>query len=219
MDIIWDGVTRAETLQDQWLAIRSVLADSAKTGDSSKVLGILGKHTELTNTFRPGGKALYAPLHHAAYGGASVEVVNRLIELGAWRTLQNSRGERPVDVAERRDHGHLLDVLEPVFRRRVPFGILGKIQTHFHGVIRGRADSLVQQHALRLPELEPLLELVEPKMWFPIPGMYGGFSYWLESDGVEATLIAESWCRVEAGSGQRHEVTSEGSRLMDEGFV
>jgi hypothetical protein len=30
-----------------------------------------------------------------------VRVVERLIELGAWRTLQNTRGERPVDVAER----------------------------------------------------------------------------------------------------------------------
>lgn len=219
MDIIWDGIIHAEALDEEWLAIRHALADSAKAEDWPKVLEILGKHSELINTCRPGGRALFAPIHQAAYGGASVEVVEKLLELGAWRTLQNSRGERPVDVAEGRGHGQLLGILEPVYRHRVPLGILAKIQTHFHDVIRGRADALVQQHTLRLPELEPLLELVEPKMWFPVPGMYGGFSYWLESDGVEAKLIAESWCRVEGGSGQRHEITSEGVQLVDEGFV
>ena len=56
-------------------------------------------------------------------------------------------------------------------------------------------------------------------MWFAVPGMYGGFSYGFESFGVDAKLIAESWCRVVGGSGQRHEITSEGSRLLDEGFV
>jgi hypothetical protein len=56
-------------------------------------------------------------------------------------------------------------------------------------------------------------------MWFPVPGMYGGFSYRLEAAGVEAKLVSESWSRVVGGSGQRHEVTSEGSRLVEEGFV
>ena len=56
-------------------------------------------------------------------------------------------------------------------------------------------------------------------MWFTVPGMYGGFSYWLETDGVEPRLIAESWCRVVGGSGQRHEVTPSGSQLLEEGFV
>ncbi len=47
------------------------------------------------------------------------------------------------------------------------------------------------------------------QMWFPVPGMYGGFSYRLESAGVEAKLVSESWCRVVGGSGQRHEITRE----------
>ncbi|HQU43766.1 MAG TPA: hypothetical protein PK867_13200 [Pirellulales bacterium] len=111
------------------------------------------------------------------------------------------------------------EVLEPVLKQRVPIGVLLKIQAEFHEVIRGRADRLVQEHALRLPELEPLLELDLPKMWFAVPGMYGGFSYRLESAGVEAKLVSESWCRVSGGSGQRHEISSEGSRLVEEGFV
>ena len=63
------------------------------------------------------------------------------------------------------------------------------------------------------------MELDRPQMWFPVPGMYGGFSYRLEAAGVEAKLVSERWSRVVGGSGQRHEVTSEGSRLVEEGFV
>lgn len=106
-----------------------------------------------------------------------------------------------------------------MLKRHVPIGILLKIQSNFHDVIRATIDRELPNHKLRLPELEPLLELERPQMWFPIPGMYGGFSYWLESTGVTAKLISESWCRVVAGSGQRHEITSQGSRLVAEGFV
>jgi hypothetical protein len=40
-----------------------------------------------------------------------------------------------------------------------------------------RAAQLVFEEALRLPELEPLLELETPSVYFAVPGMYGGFSY------------------------------------------
>jgi hypothetical protein len=96
---------------------------------------------------------------------------------------------------------------------------LQAIQQHFHEVIRGRAAELIDQHGLKLPELAPLLSSGEPEAWFPIPGMYGGFSYRLEGEGERAKLVTESWCRVAGGSGQRHEITAEGSKLVDEGFV
>jgi hypothetical protein len=144
-------------------------------------------------------KARYKIENWAAYGGAPLEVVVKLLRLGAWRTLQNARGERPVDVAERQGHQHLLGTLTPVLQRRVPIGVLLKIQSHFHDVIRGRAvEGNLQLDALRLPELEHLLEIgtgAEP-VWFAVPGMYGGFAYSLRTDGVEAALVSESWCRV-----------------------
>lgn len=219
MDIIWDGITQAGTLSDWAATARSALADAAKAYNWPRVFELISEHREFANSCRPGGKSLFAPLHQAAHAGAAVEVVHRLIELGAWRTLQNARGERPVDVAERKGHHHLRGVLEPVLKHRVPHGVLLRIQFHFHEVIRGRIDRQLPEHGLRLPELEPLLELDHPQMWFPVPGMYGGFSYRLESTGVEAKLISESWCRVDGGSGQRHEITSEGSRLVEEGFA
>lgn len=219
MDVVWDGITRATTLNDWAAKFRTGLADAAKAYDWPSVFQFLSEHGEFVNACRPDGQSLYAPLHQAAHAGAPLEVVHRLLEKGAWRTLQNARGERPVDIAARHGHTFLLEVLEPVYQHRVPLGVLLKIQAYFHEAIRRRADRLVQEHALRLPELEPLLELERPQMWFAVPGMYGGFNYRLESMGVEGKLVAESWSRVCGGSGQRHEITSEGSRLVEEGFV
>lgn len=219
MEIVWDGITLAETLTEWGPDARTGLADAAKSYDWPRVFDILVKHPEFVNSCRPGGQSLYAPLHQAAHGGAPLDAAQQLLRMGAWRTLQNARGERPVDVAAKTRHAHLLLVLEPEYKRQVPHGILLKIQAHFHAVIRERADRLVQEHALRLPEVEPLLEFEAPKMWFAIPGMCGGFSFWLEAVGVEAKLVSESWCRVAGGSGQRHEITSAGSKLIAEGFV
>jgi hypothetical protein len=219
MSILWDGMTQPETINESSLESRIKLADAARDGNWKKVLTVLEGDSSLINVSRPGGKSLFAPIHQAAYCGASESVVLRLIDAGAWRTLQNSRGERAVDVAQRRGHTHLIRLLEPVIKHRVPVGVLLKIQATFHAVIRGRVDELVQQHQLRLPELEPLLELDTAEMWFPVPGMYGGFSYRLDTFGVDARLVAESWCRVAGGSGQRHQITSRGSQLVAEGFV
>jgi len=103
--------------------------------------------------------------------------------------------------------------------KQIPIDTLMKIQRHFHEVIRERAGDLIDKHQVSLPELKSLLVMKEPKAWFPIPGMYGGFSYWLEGTGKTAKLITESWCRVVEGSGQRHEITEEGSKVVAAGFV
>jgi hypothetical protein len=219
MEAVWDGLTRPETLKQEFVRVRQELADAAKNYDWTGVMAILSEHQELINTTRLGGSSLYAPLHQAAHGGAPSEIVDKLIGLGAWRTLQNVRGERPVDVAARRGHLHLLGILAPDLKRSVPIGILLKMQAHFHTVIRGRAEKEVQQHRLRLPELEPLLEFDDLRVWFAVPGMYGGFNYWLLADGVKPKLESESWCRVVEGSGERHAISLAGSRLIAEGFV
>lgn len=219
MSPIWDGVTKAEALKEEWVKTRHALADAAKSYNWPQVFQLLQQHPNLINTTRLGGKSLYTPLHQAAYGGAPIEVAEKLIQMSAWRTLQNARGERPVDVAQRRGHQHLIEILTPQYKHHLPTGILSKIQGYFHAVIRGRIDAPLAGHELRLPELEPLLELDAVQIWFPVPGMYGGFNYWLEQDGVEAKLISQSWCRVVGGSGQQHEITSAGSQLVDEGWV
>ncbi len=219
MDVVWDGVVQAKDLSPKIANLRHRLADAAKEGSWTKVLEMLRQHPELVNSSRPDGSSRFSPLHQSTYGGADVNVVQQLVQSGAWRTLQNARGERPVDVASRRGHGQLIPALEPVLKHKVPNGVLLRIHAAFHEVIVGRIREPLPELKLRLPELEPLLELDRPKMWFPVPGMYGGFSYWLEGSGADAKLISESWCRVVGGSGQRHSITSAGYELVEEGFV
>jgi hypothetical protein len=219
VDIVWNGITRPETLSPEDLVLRRAFADAAKLYDWPRVFEMVAKNRDLIKCTRPGGSSLFAPLHQAAHGGAPVQEVRRLIRLGAWRTLRTARGERPVDVARRKGHAHLLKALEPVYKHRVPPADLLAIQEHFHAVILDRAKQPVWEHRLRLPALDPLLELKHPKMWFTVPGMCGGFSYWLEIDESQTRLISESWCRVVGGSGQRHVVTTAGSELVEEGFV
>jgi hypothetical protein len=219
MNIEWDGVTKSKTVHDSFVKIRHELADAAKSYNWQLMLKILKTNPNLINSTRLDGTALYAPLHQAAHGGAPVEVVEQLLAMGAWRTLRNAVGERPVDIAIKNGHHHLAALLEPIYKRQIPLDTLQSIQKHFHHVILGRVESLVQKHSLRLPELEPLLEIENCQAWFPVPGMYGGFHYWLEGEGEEAKLVSDSWCRVAGGSGQRHEIKFGGSELIDEGFV
>jgi hypothetical protein len=218
-DAIWDVITGTETLSEVELELRQSVANCAKNYDWSRLLVLLTQHPELVNTVRPGGKSWFAPIHQAAHGGASPEVVRALLDLGAWRTLKNAAGDRAVDIARAKSHAKLLAILDPVFMQSVPQPILEGIQAHFHELIRQRAGELVREHMLRLPVLEPILEFPPRKFWFAIPGMYGGFAYWLVEGRTSTVLVSESWCRIAGGSGQRHEINAHGCRLVDRGFV
>ncbi|WP_186512913.1 ankyrin repeat domain-containing protein [Synechococcus sp. A15-44] len=215
----WVGITKSEALLDGEVVIRHALADATKQYNWKKTLEILDERPDLINVTRPDGRSLYTPLHQSAHGNAPGEVVQKMLDMGAWRTLRNADDERAVDIAKRRGYQSLVHLLEPVYKTHISHTTLQKIQTNFHEIILGRAGDLVQKSRLRLPELEPLLELEQPRMWFPVPRMYGGFSYWLDGEGKNAKLISESWCRVVGGSGQRHEITSKEGKLVDEGFV
>jgi hypothetical protein len=60
-----------------------------------------------------------------------------------------------------------------------------------------------------------LHEVPGQRVWFSVPGMYGGFDITLR----QGNLDVRSWCRVVGGSGQAHLITPEGAVLVDEGFV
>ncbi len=95
--------------------------------------------------------------------------------------------------------------------------ILRRIEEHFHAVIKRR---VVDEGRLPLPDALPHLDGVDgERHWFPVPGMYGGFSFQWDVSGKELRLVVESWCRVVEGSGQRHHITAQGAELVDEGFV
>jgi hypothetical protein len=216
----WLGIIQREKYNDWVVQARDAIADAAKAYDWPAVFRLLKEHPDDVNGWRVGGTSWYTPLHQAARGGAPREVVERLVALGAWRTLKTAKSELPVDIARKHGHDHLLGVLQPSQVRKVDARALEEMQAHLHEVIRGRVMVLEGVlEALRLPELGPVTEYSRATFWFMVPGMYGGFKYWLEADGAQPKLVCESWCRVVDGSGERHEVTPEGARLVNEGFV
>lgn len=102
----------------------------------------------------------------------------------------------------------------------MPPGILARGETHLYEAMLGRAAQDIRTAGLRLPELGPPLDLsTEPAIGFAIPGTDGGFAYRPRADGVDPLLVAESRSRVVGGSGQRHDITSAGAKLVEEGFV
>jgi hypothetical protein len=114
------------------------------------------------------GKKRYAPLHQAAWHGAPTGIVQGLIEFGAWRTLQSSTGERPVDIAARRGNHHLARVLEPEVKHHVPSDVLAGLRRNLHALITEYDKSAPRY--LRLPELEVLTELDPPVYWIRVSG-------------------------------------------------
>ena len=96
---------------------------------------------------------------------------------------------------------------------------LERVQAHFHTLIRSRAGDRLGDQASSLPQLSKEEGSEEEPGWFPIDGMDGGFKYWWDAPAARLRLMSESWSRAVAGSGQLHEITPAGARLLGEGFV
>jgi hypothetical protein len=105
--------------------------------------------------------------------------------------------------------------------QHTPHITLAAIEGSFHEVIRGRVAQLSEPPTnLEFPKIDDTTPTTDAdRAWFPIPGMYGGFAYWLDLSGAHPKLVTESWSRVCEGSGQRHEIDVAGSKLVAEGFV
>ena len=102
---------------------------------------------------------------------------------------------------------------------KIPEDVLDKIESHFHAVIRGSiAARYIESDGLTLPRLRPLLSAERPFARWQVPSMFGVFIYWIEGDGPNAKLVSEHSSRIWGGSGRRHEITAEGSRLVAHGF-
>ncbi|MFI7408550.1 ankyrin repeat domain-containing protein [Streptomyces sp. NPDC049627] len=196
---------------------RDRLADAARDGDWPTVFRVLDKDPEWANSGRLEGRSGYAPLHQAAWHGASAETVERLVEYGAFRTLRAGDGTRPVDIAVQRGHAHLEALLRPQIRHPLPADVVTGLRANLHRLIRYRAggdtgaEDLATRQGLRLPEVEALTELELPHCWFPVPGMYGGFH--IKMRGSE--LSVDSWIRVVGGSERTDRVTADGVYLQE----
>lgn len=93
--------------------------------------------------------------------------------------------------------------------------VLRKLEAGLHSVMRERAAVLIESHGLQLPTLSPdSLPPADSPCWFSIPGMFGGFKYWLDNCQEPVRLLCESWSRVIDGSEQSHEITVQGIRRL-----
>lgn len=166
----WDGrITRALLHSDE-AAQRDELANATRDGNWRRVFTILSRRDKHSwvNAVRLDGKKRYAPLHQAAWHGAPTDIVQGLLEYGAWRTLRNGTGERPVDIAARRGNHHLARVLEPEVKHYVPSDVLAGLERNLHALITEYDESAPRY--LRLPELEVLTELDPPMYWIRVSG-------------------------------------------------
>jgi len=215
--MVWDGVLDRSALADWYLADRDCLAESARAGDWPKVLDLLRGEAQLSpNHWRLGGSSWFTPLHQAAWHGAPISVVEDLYGLGALCGQKTADGRTARQIAESRGHDELLDALSP------PSSSLQ--DPEFAGPLLERNLAQLVESRIR-PQLSvsmrPLpIEVIEAApsgthVWYPVPGMYGGFDVRLEHD----YLIVDSWSRVAGGSGQSHAVTTQGVHLLAEGYV
>ncbi|WP_156758592.1 ankyrin repeat domain-containing protein [Actinokineospora pegani] len=208
----WDGVTLRTTFKEHITARRDAVADAAHAGDWDTLLAALRTHPDLVNSWRLGGSSWFTPLHQAAWHNAPLEVARALLAHEPWLSLPDAAGDTPCDIALRNGNHALAELLTPVFRHPAPTQAL---RPHLHAVILERVAPEVAEHRLRLPEVSIIAEQRDPRIGFPIPGMYGGFTLRLDGD----TLVSESWSRVVGGSGQRHVITAAGAELVESGFV
>lgn len=96
---------------------------------------------------------------------------------------------------------------------------LARLTGRFRDLVKATLRQYPEAAAADVPTLaSPLPDRASPA-WWPIAGMYGGFSYWLEEFGGEGCLVVESWSRVVEGSGQRHRITTTETLLVDSGFI
>lgn len=219
MDLEWCGIYKSEHFNKETREILINLEQSLKGQKWDDYFSVLEENPGFINIPFMDSPRWYSPFHYLIEENSPVEIIEQFINKGAWRTLKTMNGEKAIDIARRNRYEHLYSVLEPRYVRTVNLDLLLRIQQNFHKVIIGRINILPEWKYLRLPDLEVLLENENSQMWFSVPGMYGGFNFELAFKSKTTKLISESWSRVAGGSGQRHEITSRGSKLVAEGFA
>lgn len=150
--------------------------------------------------------SLFTPLHYAAEGIAPYDVIKNLIEMGAAKSLKNKDGKTAYDIGvEKGLSTDKLDLLS------IPDNIKGKadeiqrMEEGLHKVINERIGDLIQKNGQALPQLSLLYE--KGNFYYPVPGMYGGYSVSEHEEGIQA----DSWIRVCGGSEQNHLIYKDGS--------
>ncbi|MDP1978955.1 hypothetical protein [Undibacterium sp.] len=208
----WNGATQSSTYKYGWNRSRQSFAQAVQAADWSKVLDLLSKG-ENPNDWQLSGASRNTAMHSAAEAAAPREVIQAMLDMGAWRNIVNAGGERPLDIARLYGHSHLFDLLEPVLLLPYSSAEMQAIQTHLHQIMS--KPSFIEIYQLRLPELGPLLEVAALKMHFRVPGYYGGYRFWLDPTRDQATLVVESRSSMANGPVPRWEITCTGAERVE----
>lgn len=95
-----------------------------------------------------------------------------------------------LELAYSLEESALQGLLCPVIRTPVPHDTIVKLQHKFHHFIREEIKHLPGEHRLYLPLIEPLTELVNEAVWFPIWCERPYVGYWYRLDGRD--LLVQS---------------------------
>ena len=158
-------------------------------------------------------------IHHAAYYKAPLQIVQKMAIDRYPLSLPDGEGKLPIDHLDSDTPKDIKALFTPSYKMNFLHLELKLLQANFHEVILERVASLVQKYNVILPILSVLLEDVskDKEVYFNMPGMYGGFTYWLEFDSSKTEILAlysRSSSRLVGNSEQLHKCTKEGWTLV-----
>lgn len=161
-------------------------------------------------------------VHHAAHFKAPLSILQMLSVDRYPLSLPDAEGRLAIDHLCNGTPKDVKDLLKPSFRMKFLHLELKLIQANFHAVILERIEALVSKYNLILPIISVMLEDIAKtgEIYFNVPGMYGGFTYWFEYS-KDRTEVVALWCksssRLVGNSEQLHKCTSEGWSLIQRG--
>jgi hypothetical protein len=215
----WYGAISLKGMNDHLLSESKAIDQALAASDWPSVIQVLEGCPDLVNAVFPKNRRQSTLLHMAAAGEVSAYFVEQLLRLGAFRTVRDASGLQAVEIVERTGADHLLTLLKPEINRNLEPERISFIQEMFHGFLRTFMLAYKTPVPLRLPQLSVFTEVDQLRVWFPIPMMAGGCSFWIEEEKSQSVLHAETWCRICSGSGMHHRITPFEITLLEEGFV
>ncbi|KAK3089772.1 hypothetical protein FSP39_006388 [Pinctada imbricata] len=174
------------TLTDDAVSITQRVADLAYRYRWTELVKELKENAHLINSCRlpvDGGTSpkMFTPLHQAAFGKAPQNVFEDLIKLGASKSLKTADGQTAYDIAKSKGLDEkVLKMIEVPQEISENEAVLKKMEGGLHKVILERAENLVKKNGQQLPQLPYLYEF--GSFYYPVPGMYGGFSVSMNGD-------------------------------------
>ncbi|KAK3090850.1 hypothetical protein FSP39_015218 [Pinctada imbricata] len=178
------------TVHDDAAKSRQRVADLGYKYQWKKLVKELKKNEHLINSCllpvdESTSPQMYTPLHHAAFGKAPQNVFEVLINFGASKSLKTADGQTAYDIANRKGLDEkVLKMIEVPHEILENETVIKKMEVGLHKVILERVEKLVKENGQQLPQLSFLYEF--GSFFYPVPGMYGGFSVSRQSDdGVE----------------------------------